>query len=123
MVYEFTGEDPSLEGARGMAGAVYLLLLVVSSHPCGTPGLGNGYAPDGNCILPVVLVRVEAGDSVVGEKYESPPRVLGEPGTPWVWRLNGAGGGGRGNRGGGARAMPASEALLSFVAERARRLV
>ena len=33
MVYEFTGEDPSRDGARGMAGAVYLLLLVVSSQP------------------------------------------------------------------------------------------
>jgi hypothetical protein len=59
-----------LEGARGIAGAVYRLW---SSHaPCGVPCLGNGN------IVDVVLVLEDAGDSATGEKYESPPLWPGE---------------------------------------------
>lgn len=40
MPYALTGEGPSREGARGMAGAVYLLLS--SNQPdCGYPDFGR----------------------------------------------------------------------------------
>lgn len=69
----------------------------------------------------VVLVRDEAGDSAVGEKYESPPRWPGDC-APLVCTLRDPGGAGRGKRGGGARAIPASECWLSMVPDRWRIL-
>ena len=56
-----------LEGARGIAGAVY---LVFSSQPGpdGVPWRGKGKVDD--CVL---VLKDEAGDSATGEKYESPP--------------------------------------------------
>ena len=94
MPYALTGEGPSREGARGMAGAVYLLLS--SPQPgCGVPLLGQGYpAPPGN-MLEAVLVLEDTGDSATGEKYESPPRGPGDGcvgGAICVWRDRGTGG-------------------------------
>lgn len=77
-------------------------------------------------MLLAVLVRVETGDSVAGEKYESPPRGPGELApceTICVWRLSWVGGAGRGKRGGGARAIPARDCVLSPVVERVLKLV
>ena len=62
----------------------------------------------------VVLVRVEAGDAETGEKKESLAGVGTDtwPGTVII-----------GNRGGGTRARPPREPVLSFVAERPRKLL
>ena len=80
-----------------------------------------------NCILLAPLVRVDIGDSVAGEKYESPTRGPGEPapcgGPAPVCKLSPFGGWGRGNLGGGARFMPAIDCVLSPVAERDLKLV
>lgn len=70
-----------------------------------------------------VLVREDAGDSIVGEKYESPALCPGDCPPPCVCTLSTPEGGGIGNLGGGARTTPASDAVLSFVPERPRRLV
>jgi hypothetical protein len=60
----------------------------------------------------VLVLDEEAGDSPTGEKYESPPRWLGE-GMPAdgiaVCKLRGGFTTPMGKRGGGARAIPASD--------------
>ena len=107
----------SLDGARAVAGAVYRLC---SSHPpCGVPCRGNGNMPD------VVLVLDDTGDSATGEKYESPPRCPGEgiEESCWVCKLRGGFGRPIGKRGGGARAIPAKDWVLSPVVDLERRLV
>lgn len=61
----------------------------------------------------LVLDEKDAGDSATGEKYDSPPRWAGEgiaPDGSWVCTLNGGGlASAIGNRGGGARAIPAKD--------------
>lgn len=59
------GDEPSRDGARGAAGAVYRLLS--SDDQLDEPVLGNGY-PEPPAKMPlVVLVRLLAGEST-GEK-------------------------------------------------------
>jgi len=114
----FTGVEPSRDGARGIAGAVYLLLSL-SSHPVwGVLVRGKAYCPFSKVLA--VLVLEDAGDSAVGEKYDSPIRDTGDCA---VCTLSCLGGAGSGNCGGGARARLASECVLSLVTERARRLL
>lgn len=99
----------------------------MSSHGgCGVVDLGKGYP--GVEVMPLAaLVRDDTGDSPIGEKYESAAGRSPGDGAPradsCVWRLSGTGGGGRGYRGGGARAMPASDCVLSPVADLCLRLL
>ncbi len=68
----------------------------------------------------LVLALDDAGDSATGEKYESPPRVLGDGIAKEVWRLSG--GIGIGNRGGPDRTIVAKESWLLPVVDLERRL-
>lgn len=66
------------------------------------------------------LARDDDGESATGEKYESPPLDPGDGAPlPCVCKLSGAGGG-IGNLGGGARATPANDCVLSPVMDRWR---
>ena len=69
------GEEPSREGARGAAGAVYRFWSS-EFQGCGVPVFGNGKLP--GVKMPLVCVRLDAGDSTIGEKYDSAPLGNGE---------------------------------------------